>query len=106
MVFFMADFPNIIVESAHLLSKDLELPEPVGEDLDREGLIRNLEHVILQLLNKDFEQLLRLCYRIDLAEEKLKYILHHSPPERLAWDLSEAIVDRQIQKVEIRRRYS
>ncbi len=105
MAFFMANSPDIIVESADLLRKNFELPQLDGEKLDREELVQFLARVVTHLLNKDFEQLLRICYRIDLAEEKLKWILHHSPPERIALDLSEAIVDRQIQKVEIRRKY-
>ncbi|WP_200975785.1 hypothetical protein [Echinicola sp. 20G] len=93
-----------ISESAQLLQKDFELSLP-EEDLTREALIELLSPVVSNLLNRDFERLLHICYRIDLGEQKLKYILHQANPESLAKELSAALVDRQIQKVEIRRRY-
>ncbi|MDN3669604.1 hypothetical protein QWY93_09710 [Echinicola jeungdonensis] len=98
------DKGEIIIETAQLLEKDLALPVPKG-NMDRDGLIKYLEPLIHQLLNRDFEKLLQVCYRIDLGEEKLKEILHESPPEQLSKDLSTAIVDRQILKIQIRRKY-
>ncbi|GAB3648219.1 hypothetical protein GCM10028791_11580 [Echinicola sediminis] len=93
-----------ISESARLLQKDFELSIP-GELNSKEELIKLLEPIIKQLLDRDLEKLLHVCYRIDLGEHKLKNILHTSAPERMAYDLSAALVDRQIQKIEIRRKY-
>ena len=93
-----------ISESAKLLQKDFELSIP-DEQLTKEQLIKSLEPVIKQLLDRDLEKLLQICYRIDLGEEKLKIILHESNPEEMAYELSAALVDRQVQKIEIRRKY-
>ncbi len=58
------------------------------------------------MLDREFERLLQICYRIDLGEEKLKKILHESEPDHVAPDLARALWNRQKQKVEIRKRYS
>jgi hypothetical protein len=77
---------------------------PAG-DYTREELIRILMPDIALFVNKDFEKFLLFCYRIDLSEEKLKNILNTSPPETMMNDLTAAIVDRQLLKAEIKRKY-
>lgn len=95
---------EIITETARLIEKDLALSVPEGY-LDRDGLILHVESMVRVLLDRDFEKLLQACYRIDLGEDKLKQILQESPPEQLSKDLATAIVDRQILKIQIRRKY-
>jgi len=80
-----------------------ELPEG---NYTREELIQILMPDIGLFLNKDFEKFLLFCYRIDLSEEKLKGILNTSAPESLLRDLTAAIVDRQLLKAEIRKKYN
>ncbi|AWW33206.1 hypothetical protein DN752_15120 [Echinicola strongylocentroti] len=96
--------PVYISESVQLLQKDFDLAVPQGE-LTRERLVELLTPIVGQLLNRDLERLLQICYRIDLGEERLKKLLHEANPETLAIELSEALVDRQLQKVQIRRKY-
>ena len=62
--------------------------------------------IIQQMLNMDFENLLQLCDRIDLGENKLKSILHTSDPELISFELAKALVERQLLIIEIRNRYS
>lgn len=88
-----------------LLAKDFTLPE-IKEDFDETKAIEFLSKAISQLLNKDFERLLQICYRIDLGENRLKKILHEAKPDQVASDLAKALWERQKQKVEIRSRYS
>lgn len=92
-------------ETFLLLRKDFELPE-VNPALDEEKAISTLAKVIAYMLDREFERLLQICYRIDLGEEKLKRILHESEPDQVAYDLAKALWSRQKQKVEIRKRYS
>jgi len=80
-----------------------ELPE--GEHT-REELVQMLMPDIGIFVNKDFEKFLLFCYRIDLSEKKLKHILNNSAPESMIKDLTEAIVDRQLLKVEIKKKYN
>ncbi|WP_439487547.1 hypothetical protein [Algoriphagus sp.] len=92
-------------ETFLLLRKDFDLPEKAA-DLDEEQAIAALSKVIAYMLDREFERLLQICYRIDLGEERLKKILHESEPDQVALDLAKALWNRQKQKVEIRKRYS
>jgi len=95
----------LATEAARLLQKDFELPSTT-EDFSEEELIAKLTPLIKTMLDRDFEKLLQICYRVDLGEEKLKTILHKSELEDLASDLARSLVARQIKKIEIRRKYS
>lgn len=98
--------PNsLIQETFQLLEKDFQFPE-VSQSFDEEKAIDFLAKAIRQMLDRDFERLLQICYRVDLGEEKLKRILHESEPDQVAPDLARALWERQKMKVEIRRRYS
>ncbi|PZX53262.1 hypothetical protein [Algoriphagus chordae] len=92
-------------ETFSLLRKDFDFPENIAE-FDEEKAIDTLTKVIAYMLDREFERLLQICYRIDLGEEKLKKILHESEPDQVAPDLALALWERQKQKIEIRRRYS
>lgn len=92
-------------ETFLLLRKDFDLPEK-EEEFDEDQAISVLSKVIVYMLDREFERLLQICYRIDLGEEKLKKILHESEPDQVAGDLAKALWSRQKQKVEIRKRYS
>jgi hypothetical protein len=87
------------------LKKDFELPE-LAESFDEDQAIIMLSKAISQLLDRDFERLLQICYRIDLGEEKLKKILHESEPDSVSLDLAKSLWERQKLKIEIRKRYS
>jgi hypothetical protein len=92
-------------ETAILIQKDFDIAEQAlaasYEDLER------LLHVrIVELLNRDFEKLLQICYRIDLGEQKLKQILYQSEAEFMSIELTRALIKRQMLKVELRRKYA
>lgn len=98
----MSDY---LKETAILLQKDFDISDKAlavsFEDLERLLHIR-----ILELLNRDFEKLLQICYRIDLGEQKLKQILYQTDPEVMSIELTRALIKRQMLKVEIRRKYA
>lgn len=96
---------EILQHTAAFLKEDFQLPE-VKEELTEEILAQTLKPIISRMLDREFERLLNICYRIDLGETKLKKILHESDPEHMAEDLAQALVKRQIQKIEIRQKYS
>lgn len=93
---------ELIQDSLILLQKEFELP---SGSYDKEGLIDLLIPEVGRLLNKNFERFLQMCYRIDLGEEKLKDILRNSAPEQMNRILAEAILDRQLLKIEMRRKF-
>ncbi|SDA70757.1 hypothetical protein SAMN03080617_01825 [Algoriphagus alkaliphilus] len=92
-------------ETFSMITKDFQLPE-IKEDFSEVKALAVLTKAISQLMDRNLERLLQVCYRIDLAENKLKQILHESEPDSVAADLAKALWERQKQKVEIRRRYS
>jgi len=92
-------------ETYSLVTKDFQLPEQV-EGFSEEKAISFLANAISQLMDRNLEKLLQICYRIDLSENKLKQILHESEPDQVAIDLAKALWERLKQKVEIRRKYS
>ncbi|GAB2478410.1 MAG: hypothetical protein EP311_01505 [Cytophagales bacterium] len=96
---------SIAQETFQLVSKDFQLPQ-VKEEFSEEKAVELLTRAVSRLMDRNMEQLLQICYRIDLDENKLKRILHHSDPDFVAADLAQALWDRQKLKIEIRRRYS
>ncbi|MCH7409951.1 hypothetical protein MM239_11150 [Belliella sp. DSM 111904] len=96
---------SLITDTSRLIEKDFDLALKEGVDTESDLLEWLKPHVQL-LLNRDFERLLQICYRIDLGENLLKKILHESQPEQMVVDLSLAIIRRQKLKIEIRRKYS
>ncbi|WP_373522435.1 hypothetical protein [Aquiflexum sp.] len=95
----------VIKDTALLLEKtfDLKIPERLSTE---DELVALMIPIIHQMLNRNFEKLLQICYRVDLGENKLQQILHESDPEMMAFDLAKALVERQMLKIKIKRRYS
>lgn len=96
---------QLIQETFQLIKKDFGLETKDQIDFE-EQLLALLTPIIHQMLNRDFERLLQICYRIDLGENRLKEILHFANPESMAKELAHAIIQRQMKKIEIRKRYS
>ncbi|MCH7413442.1 hypothetical protein MM213_08100 [Belliella sp. R4-6] len=96
---------GFIQETFQLIDKDFNLQTREQVELE-DQLFELLTPILRQMLNRDFERLLQICYRIDLDEHKLKQILNESNPEQMAEELAEAIIKRQMKKIEIRRKYS
>jgi hypothetical protein len=92
-------------ETFSLITQNFQLPE-IKEAFSEEKALATLTKAISQLMDRNLERLLQICYRVDLPENTLKRILHESEPGQVAADLAKALWDRQKQKVEMRRRYS
>ncbi|GMQ26394.1 hypothetical protein Aoki45_30760 [Algoriphagus sp. oki45] len=96
---------SIAQETFQLVSKEFQLPE-VKEGFSEEKAVEILTRAVSHMMDRNMGQLLQICYRVDLDENKLKQILHRSDPDFVAADLAQALWDRQKLKIEIRRRYS
>lgn len=92
-------------EIYQLVSQDFLLPE-VKEEFSEEKALLLITQAVSQLMDRNLEKLLQICYRIDLPEHRLKEILHFSKPEEVAKDLAKALWERQKLKLEIRKKYS
>lgn len=97
--------PSIHQQTFSLVAKELQLLVAEAEFTEAEAL-EELAKAVGQLLDRNLEKLLQICYRVDLPEQQLKQILHESAPEQLAKDLAKALWERQKQKVLLRQRYS
>ena len=86
-----------------LIVKDLGLN--VEEDVKIEGLEKLkkwLTQEIMILMERDFQKLLQILYRIDVNEQKAKKAFSATNP---ASALAELIIERELQKVESRKKY-
>lgn len=95
--------------SIALIRKDFNLDESelaINEaELSHEILLSRLTRIVSYLLEKDFGKLLQVLYRIDISEDRLKAALasNEAEPPLL---ISRMILDREMQKVETRKKYS
>ncbi len=96
-----------ILLTTQLIKKDFLLDEELPETaLTIEDLKKQLIPIINYLLDKDMSRLLNALYRIDVSEQKVKKVLAAGNPETLASDIAQMILEREMQKVITRRKYS
>lgn len=94
-------------EVVQLISKDFHLErdhfQPVPSDTEE---IRNkLKDVIDHLLENDFERLLNAIYRLDIDESKFNQVISGVYGNDVSGKLAEIIIEREVRKVETRKRY-
>lgn len=83
-------------------SKNWELEQ--GEEMTEDKAFNFLLKLVEHLMAHDFNHLLNSLYRIDVSEEKLKLALAES--NHPAQTVAQMIWDRELQKVETRKKYS
>jgi hypothetical protein len=76
----------------------LMLPAVTSE----EDLVNKLSAYINQLINNNFSELIRLLYRIDINENRLKHLLKEKAGQDAGEIIARLIIDRQIQKINTR----
>ena len=83
-----------------------EFPE-VLEKYSAEYLENNLAVFINELIDKDFNKLVNLLYRIDISEQKLKIALQNEDKTiSSSKTIAKLIIERQLQKLEFRKKFS
>ncbi len=65
-----------------------------------------LMSLINELINKDFQSLIQLLYRIDVNEKKIRHYLNEKKNQDAASVLADLIIERQLQKIESRKKFS
>ena len=68
-----------------------------------EELFRSLTDKINDLINTDFNQLIRVLYRIDVSEARLKFLLKENKDTDAAKIIAQLIIERQLRKIKFRR---
>lgn len=71
-----------------------------------EALHFRLASVVLRLLNTDLPKLLQILYRIDVEERAVKEAMIADDAELIAERIARLILKRELQKAELRQRYS
>ncbi|MEQ8927693.1 MAG: hypothetical protein RLO81_17885 [Fulvivirga sp.] len=96
-----------LLTTSQLIIKDFNLDD---SDLPSVKKMEDLRAALLQivnyLLNNDFERFILAMYRIDISETKVKTVLATAAPENIASELTDLIIQRELQKVETRKKYS
>jgi hypothetical protein len=81
----------------------LALEKPVLSSFEafRQYIIKQIN----ELINKDFQHLLFILYRIDVSEEKVKNLLQANNGENAAAIIADLIIERQRQKILSRQQF-
>ena len=86
-----------------MILKDLNVDSDVSIKIDKlEKLKVWLANEIRILLDRDFQRLLHILYRIDISEENTKKAFADTDPVK---SLVELIIERELQKVATREKY-
>lgn len=73
--------------------------EPLNEVKEKLILLIN------ELIDKDFQSLIQLLYRIDVSEKKIRLYLNQKPNQDSANLIADLIIERQLQKIETRKKF-
>ncbi|MEO8232637.1 MAG: hypothetical protein ABI638_10155 [Ignavibacteriota bacterium] len=77
-----------------------------SNDFERlEEFRKYLTEKMKDLLDKNYNLLINTLYRIDISENKLAALFSNKNKESIPEKLADLIIERQIQKIEFRRRY-
>lgn len=81
--------------------------EIVGnKDISMDELKMMLASRIREMLDTNLEKLVSILYRIDVGQRLTDEIFSENNKEDIAPQLAEAIIKRQIQKIQTRKKYS
>lgn len=94
-------------QSALLIRSHFGLGEdsPIAECDSMAGLEVLLAQVINHLLDRDFQALLNIFYRLDISELKLKQILSSTDLSAMGTSLAQEVIARELKKVLTRQKY-
>ncbi len=98
---------ELLRETSRLISKDLFSNSEFQQEIaDYHNLKNILTARITELLKSNLNELLRILYRVDVAEHKVKNAFKCISEEEIADQIAQLVIERQMQKIEIRRKYS
>ena len=92
-------------ESGLALALENELGLQTRAGANWEEIRSALSSHINELINRDFNQLVSLLYRVDVSEKKLRDMLAGQGGEDSAQLIADLILERQVQKLRSRREH-
>lgn len=84
------------------LARQLEINGKAGSDGQRREL---LIARVNELLQKEFNKLIAILYRLDIDEKKLRMLLQQNPDEDAATIITDLMIERQLQKMKSREQF-
>ena len=80
---------------------------PLGEKrIAWDAILDELGRRVDFLLKHDFERLMSCMYMIDISEQRFSKVLKQSEKDRPARAIAQLILEREVEKMESRRRYT
>lgn len=92
--------PALIPALSHTLETEL------ASVLSYEALKEKLSGYFNDLILHDFNKLVRLLYRIDVSEAKLKYWLKENADKDAGALIADLVIEREMQKIETRKKFA
>lgn len=86
------------------LNNELEMELP--QHLPEQALVQKLSEFINHLIQADFQKLVRILYKADVNEDRLKLLLQKHAHEDAAPVIANLIIEREQQKINSRRQFS
>jgi hypothetical protein len=80
-------------------------PEFVEKTTNEAELIELIRQLVQELIDRDFEKLLLILYRLDINEKKVKEAIDMTGPANAPLSIAELIIEREKQKVVARAKY-
>jgi hypothetical protein len=88
------------------VAETLALRDDLIEKIDNEeALLHLIELYVQELIDTNFEQLLRVLYRIDIPDYKVKAVIDAEGPQNATAAIARLILEREKQKVATREKY-
>ncbi len=85
------------------LQQTFQLPAAINEMEEAENF---LAEKINGLIKNNFDQLIYILYRVDVNETKLKQVLKENPQEDAGKIIAHLLIERQLQKIELRKQFT
>ena len=98
-----------VKEALQIIKKEFDLASnelPVKSNPSIKELHKYLTIAIGSMLDREFNKLLNLLYRVDIEESLVAEALHAENPSEVASELARLVIDREMKKVESRKKYS
>lgn len=90
-------------EPVNELAKELGL---IVTDNNFSGNRQLLVEKVNALIEKDFQSLVSILYRMDVSEKKLTTMLNEQPDKNAAETIVDLMIERQLQKIKSRQQFS
>jgi hypothetical protein len=96
-----------LVRVRDAVAQGWDLPAaPGGVPESRAAILEALAQRVRHLLDHDFNRLLSAMYLLDVSEERFRNALAHGDRDTASATLAEIILEREIEKMESRERFS